>query len=263
MKKTLATLTAFAAFSMVSFAETAVSSANIVGYVKTDTPANNGFKMIAALPFDPGQDTISIQDVIADKDSLTASTNFESADKILVFDGIYSTFGLYAGASSNYWMKAGAAWIVPALPKTPATNQLARGTAVWVKAGAGAPSTNITMSGDVYADNTFTMNVSAGFNMISYPYCSSIKLSDLVISNATASTNFETADKIMVFNGGYTTYGLYAGASSNYWMAAGAAWIVPALPKTAATNELNFGSGFWFRTQTGKTIGFTANYTLE
>jgi hypothetical protein len=264
MKKMLAILIAGVAVTAVSYAATnVVTSANIVGYVQTQSPANNGFKMIAALPFDATQDTVSIQDFIANKGVLTASTNLASADKILIFDGVYSIFGLYAGATSNYWMKSGFAWTIPTFPKTPATNRLARGSAVWIQAGAGAPSTNVTMSGDVYMDNTFTVNVSAGFNMIAYPYCSSIKLTDLVISNATASTNLDSADKIMIFDGVYSTYGLYAGAGSNYWMKSGAAWIVPAFPKTAATNEINFGSGFWFRTGTSKTIGFTKNYTIQ
>ena len=262
MKKTLL-IAAAALVSASAFAQT-VSSANIVGYVKTDTPADDGFKMIAALPFGIGtNETVDIQDVIANTDVLTASTTYENADKLMIFDGSYTSYGLYAGTSSNYWMAAGAAWVVAPLPKTPAAVSLNRGDAIWIKAGSGAPSTNVVMSGDVYADGTISVDVSAGFNMIAYPYSSTINLTDLTITNATASTVFDDADKIMIFDGSYTTYGLYAGTSSNYWMAAGAAWVVAPLPKIPASVDVDLGSGFWFRTDTSKTIGFTQNYTLD
>ena len=262
MKKTLL-IAAAALVSASAFAQT-VSSANIVGYVKTDTPADNGFTMIAALPFADGTNqTVDIQNVIANTDVLTAATTWENADKILVYNGGYAQYGLYAGPSSNFWMSAGAAWTVVPLPKVPASATLNRGSAIWIKAGAGVASTNVVMSGDVYADGTLSVDVVEGFNMIAYPYSSGINLTDLVVTNATASTVYENADKIMIYNGGYASYGLYAGPSGDFWMAAGAAWTVAPLPKVPASVNLDLGSGFWFRSDAEKTIGFTQNYTLD
>ena len=132
MKKTLL-IAAAALISASAFAQT-VSSANVVGYVKTDTPADTGFTMIAALPFALGtNETVDIQDIIADKDVLTASTDYASADKLLVYNGGYATYGLYAGPTNNFWMANGSAWTVAPLPKLPSNVDVDFGSGVWFR----------------------------------------------------------------------------------------------------------------------------------
>lgn len=240
-----------------------VSSANIVGYVQTETPPAGSFDIVSLVQFSDGSNTVHIQDAIGNLSNLNASATWDNADKLITWNGGYATYGLYQPASGGpYWMAAGAAWAVPALA-SPADTFLERGKALWFKTASTGSSTNMTVSGDVFLDESFTVDLPEGFSILSYPYSSSINLTNLVISNATASATWADADKVIVWNGGYVTYGLYQPASgSPYWMAAGAAWAVPALAAPTSAN-IELGKGFWYRSMEAKTIGFSKIYSID
>jgi hypothetical protein len=263
MKKSLAIL-AFAATAFVtSYAQTTVSSANIVGYVQTQTPAEGAYNIISLVQFSDGTDSVNIQDAIANLDALNSSATWDAADKIYIWNGAnYAKYGLFQPATgSPYWSAYGLAWAggSPAV----ADVQLYRGAAVWYATGTGGVATNVTISGDVYLDDTYEVAVPEGLSILAYPYSSSINLTNLVISNATAAATWNNADKIYIFNGSnYSKYGLFQPASGDpYWSAYGLAWAggSPAV----ANVELNLGQGFWYESDTAKTIGFGKIYSIE
>jgi len=240
-----------------------VSSANIVGYVQTETPAAGAFNIVSLVQFSDGSNTVHIQDAIGNMSNLNASATWDNADKIYAWNGLgYNRYGLFQPASSDpYWSVYGTEWIFGTCVSAEA--QLTRGEAIWYATGIGGTSTNATVSGDVYLDDTFDVTVPEGFSILSYPYSSSVNMTNLVISNATASATWEDADKTYVFNGSnYDKYGLFQPVSGDpYWSVYGTEWIFgTCLP---SDKELNLGQGFWYESGNTKTIGFSKIYSVE
>jgi len=265
MKKFLTTIAVTALISGVSFADSnVVSSANVVGYVQTETPAAGSFNIVSLVQFSNGSNTVHIQDAIGNMDVLNASAAWNNADKLITWNGGYLKYGLYQPASGDaYWMASGAGWSIPALASA-ADVELKRGEGVWYLTGTGGSSTNITVSGDVFLDDTFNVDLVGTLTLLSYPYSSDINLTNMVVSNATASATWVDADKVIVWNGGYVKYGLYQPASGDaYWMASGAGWSIPALASPADVS-VGLGQGFWYQAPAGaKTISFIKIYTID
>lgn len=254
-----------AAAAAASFAQNTVSSGNIVGYVQTPTPTAGNFDIVSLVQFSDGSDSVNIQNAIGNLSNLNASAVWTNADKLITWNGGYVTFGLYKPASgSPYWMASGAGWSIPALAKA-ATNNLERGKGVWFQAGANSNPTNIIVSGDVFTDNSFPVNLDGTLTLLSYPYSCDINLTNMVISNATASSKWDNADKLIIWNGGYVTYGLYQPAAGQpYWMASGAGWSIPALAKPTTNVTVSLGKGFWYQSVNGaKTITFNKIYSVN
>ena len=98
------------------------------------------------------------------------------------------------------------------------------------------------------------------------PFSSSINLTGLAVSNATASTVYANADKLVIYDEGYTEYGLYDnGSGETFWMVSGLSWTYPAYyPPSASSVDVVLGNGFWFKTGGyPKTIAFDTNYTVD
>jgi hypothetical protein len=183
---------------------------------------------------------------------------------LITWNGTYTQFGLYEPTSGDpYWMANGPGWSIPSFA-APANVQLDRGKGVWFMTGTGGNATNIVVSGDVFLDDTFTVNLVGTLTLLSYPYSSDINLTNLVVSNANASAAWTNADKIVVWTGTYVQYGLYQPATgSPFWMANGPGWSIPSFAAPANVN-LNLGEGFWYASPSGsKTIGFSKIYTVE
>jgi hypothetical protein len=271
MKKTL-TIAAAALISASAFAQT-VTSANVVGYVKTGTPDAGSFDIIAASQFSDGTNsTISIQDIIGNKDALNAAAypNKANADKIHVWTGSgYTSYGLYDTGTEVYWMDmANGAWNSPFGVAAASTDVIPRGTGLWFETGAGGTSTNVISSGDVFNDGQFDVDLVSSFDIITFPFSSTVSLTNLVVSNAVAAAypNKANADKIYVWTGsGYASYGLYDAGTETFWMDMGnGAWNSPFGVAVEATDTIDLGVGFWYESPAGaKTIGFTQNYTLD
>lgn len=245
-----------------------VSSVNIVGYVQTATPASNKLDIVSLTQFSTGSNSVNIQGHFANMASLRGGRVITNVDRLITWNGsAYVTYGLYqSNAVGPFWMANGAAWTTPALPKTPANVQLARGQAAWFQAARFFPATNVVASGNVYLDGTYSVKLNGTLMLLSYPYSADINLNQLVVTNSYAGRSITNVDRIITWNGSaYVTYGLYQSNSVGpFWMANGAAWTTPALPKTPANVTVNLGKGFWYQTvSTGstKTIGFSCIYT--
>ncbi len=266
MKKILITALLTGLIAGTAFADSnIVSSANIVGYVQTDTPAAGSFNIVSLVQFSNGSNTVHIQDAIGNMDSLNASDTWNNADKLYVWTGMdYDKYGLFQPVTGDcYWSIYNAmVWITKTCVATDA--QLNRGEALWYATGAGGTSTNVTASGNVYLDETFDISIPEGFSILAYPYSSDINLTNLVISSATASDVWGTADKIYFFTGStYEKYGLFQPASgSPYWSTYNAmVWITKTCVPT--DKELALGQGFWYESDSAKTIEFSKIYTID
>lgn len=265
MKKFLTTVVVTGLIAGFAFADSnVVSSANIVGYVQTETPAAGSFNIVSLVQFSDGSNTVHIQSAIGNMDALNASATWDNADKLITWNGGYVTYGLYQPTVGDaYWMADGIGWSFSQFASA-ADVQLARGEGIWYKTGLGGVSTNATVSGDVFLDDTFDVELVGTLTLLSYPYSSDINLTNLVVSNATASAVWAEADKVIVWNGGYVQYGLYQPTvGSPYWMADGIGWSFSQFA-SAADVKIDLGNGFWYRSVEGaKTIGFSKIYTID
>lgn len=263
MKKISVALTILLAASFSTHAQT-VTSASIMGYTKIATPASGNLGIISLVQFSTGSNTVHIQEAIADLSPLNASATWGSADKLIVWNGGYLKYGLYQPVAGDpYWMADGIGWNIPAAASA-ADVELSRGTAIWYATGSSGISTNVLVSGDVFLDDTFDVELIGSLTLLAYPYSSNVNLTNLVVSNATASATWSNADKIILWNGGYLKYGLYAPAAGDpYWMADGIGWNIPDAA-SAADITVNLGSGFWYQSPAGaKTIGFSKIYSAD
>jgi hypothetical protein len=222
MKKTL-TIAAAALISASAFAQT-VTSANIVGYSKTDLTASQ-IKILA--PQFPAANTNGV--TLAD-----AFSGVVDLSKVHTWDGTQYASYLYSSVGGG-WFDAGTF--------APADNVLIeQGDAVWLENGA--TTTNVVMSGDVPADASIDVTVVAGINMVANPYPVKLALVDI------PNTFFASADKIHVWDGStYTSY-LYNGGN---WYNAGT---------FALSNDvtIDVGQGFWLEVASGGTLTFNKQY---
>lgn len=213
MKKSLAFLTAFAAFSMFSFAET-VSSANIVGYNRITIPSNN-YALV--------------------------STAFISTNNTI--EGIFGD--LPTGSSVLFWDPVAQGYA--SVSKTRAgwgdggTNTIERGSGVFVKLPEGVESVDITASGDVPNDSSVTYFTLEGYALLSYPYPS-----DVPFGNTALATNSLTGDSISFWNNGWQTYSKTRAGWGDF-----------------ATNTLELGQAFFYRSSTTTQIDEAKPYNLE
>jgi len=267
MKKLMITLTM--ALGVTAYvAADSVTTGNVLGYVKTAAPAADGFEIISIASFGTN-DTVSIQDAIMNLEDLNASTVKENADKIIVWSGSgYTKYGLFDdGGTNSYWMETGESGWLFAGSATPATGiTLSRQDAVWFQTGTGGTVNSIVTSGSVRDDNQFDVPVGEGFTLLAYPFTSSINLTNLVVSNATASVTKENADKITVWTGtGYAKYGLFDdGGTNSFWMSTGESGWLFASSAAPTSADLPLGKGFWYESADGaKTLGFEQIYTLS
>jgi hypothetical protein len=258
-----------------------VSSANVVGYIKDNTPASGAYDIVS-LGILGDSDTVDLQQAVANMADLHASGSILGnaagaialADKLHVWNGSgYTTYGLYAGTSSNFWMSSASIGWSKAGSAAPSSATITRGSGVWFQTATGASSTNLLAAGEVPNDGTYEIALPGEYSLIAYPYASTINLQQLVVSNATASGSIlgnaagaiALADKIHVWSGsGYTTYGLYAGTSSNFWMSSASIGWSKAGSAAPSSANIDLGKGIWYQSVDGaKTIGFTQNYNLD
>lgn len=257
---------ATAAVACAASIASAVTSANVVGYVKDTTPAAGGFDILNLAPF--GTNVVSIQDAIGNLSELNASSVKANADKLHVWTGSgYSSYALYDTGSEVMWIDLNSfAWDFGASFATPAVFDFVRGQAAWYESGAGGTPASAVRSGEVPNDGSVQVDVSGTFAMLSYPYSASINLKDLVVTGASASSAKDDADKMHVWGGaGYSSYGLYDTGSEVMWIdLTSFAWDFGASFATPADADIDFGKGVWYESATGaKTLEFSQNYTID
>lgn len=275
MKKML-TVAAAALIGASLFAET-ITSANVVGYVKTQTPPAGVYSIVAISQFGDGStnNTINIQDAIGNLSELNADvagSRKKNADHLFIFTGSgYNHFALFQPESGKpYWISSDhPIWYIQGEEVTPSTYTIDRGTSCWFQTAESGSSKALLSCGDVYLGKTFKMAINSGYTLVSYPFSSEISLDDLVIANATAAkagSRKAGVDQIAIFTGkGYDHFALFEPSSgAPYWTSAeDPAWYIPGEDAAPATEKIKLGEGFWYKSETPKEISFQTNYTID
>lgn len=198
MKKLVMTGVVLACAASIVTAQT-VTSANMVGYNKG---AHTGFQIIAT-QFDTGDNT----------PEGVFGAELPVGSKIYVFNGAYtiSTFQPGFFGSPDFWDNA---------------LDIGQGVGYWVEVPAGTHA-SIT-SGEVYAQDTVSTSIVAGFQLVSYPYPVVRTVTQLGFSPT-------VGDKIYKFDGAYTisTYQPGFFGSPDFW---------------DNNFSIGVGEGFWYET---------------
>jgi hypothetical protein len=120
------------------------------------------------------------------------------------------------------------------------TNTIPRGVGFWIRCPPPV-STNLTVLGEVPGSGsaaTSTVNLSAGFTLVAYPYPVPRSLSQTTIGQ-----NAQNNDELFIWRGsGYSTYAFSGGswADEDTW--------------EAADPVLSPGQGFWYKSGTAKAV---------
>jgi len=235
-----------------SAATDTVSSANIVGYVKKDIPP--GQYTLLGVNF--GDDMQTLVDVLG-TNQLRSSSDFATADRVMLFDTVSATYKRYALKSPQnqyYPCNTVAEWYTgsAANPVIPV------GTGMWIVPASGATTTNtIYISGDVITAPTSVVSIVEGYQLVSYPFSSDMALSAISTSNLTKNADFTKADRIVVWNGNaYKRYGLKN--DGNWYSCETVAEWYTSAPET--NRVLRIGEGFWLISQGVKTYVVPSPY---
>ncbi len=252
MKKILSATLIAGLFSGAAFAQTTVSSANIVGYVKRDIPP--GQYTLLGVNF--GNETQTLIDVFG-TNQLRSSADFATADRVMLFDKISAVYKRYALKSPQnlyYPCNTVMEWYTGA-----ATNPaIPAGTGMWIIPASGASTTNtIYMSGDVVTAPTSVVSIVEGYQLVSYPFSSDMTLGSISTSNLTKSADFATADRIIVWeNNTYKRFGL---KNDGKWYPCNT--VMEWYTAPAETNRvLSLGEGFWLISQGTKSYVVPSPY---
>jgi hypothetical protein len=221
-----------------------VYSVNIVGFQQVQLPDAGQF-MLSAVPFSTGEsNTLSS---IFGTNTLKQSGNYLLCDRVILFNEGTQTYETWAQFTDGQFYKAGSLseWnqSIAGDPIVPA------GRGYWILSASDAPADRtLTYSGNVVVDESVSVSVTEGFQILAYPFSSDIALEDLafVDSGAVSAENYLSADRILLYeDGAYETYALY---TDNVWYKAGSAaeWN-QSIPATDVT--IRQGQAFFYQSQ--------------
>lgn len=202
-----------------------VSSANIVGYVQTETFAAGQFQILAPQFLQAPTNGIALGDAFGDVPDLTV---------------VYTWNGTSYKAYTYY--EAAPGWLDSIF--TPSDGVIIeQGDAVWLKSTA---VTNVIMSGDVPQAGSITNVLAAEtFNLVACPYPVEMTLGDI---NTNSLSDLDVA---YVWNGSaYKAYTYYEAAPG---------WLDSIFtPSDGVT--IAVGQGFWLNSAAGGTLIFDKQY---
>ena len=246
MKKTLTLLAIMAAIGPAWGAE--VVSSNIVGYNKLTLQA--GYNLLGNNWNLVGGEDGNVTDVLDAKDlsGLDSQGNFTSQIQIWEGDGyaFYGWAGYVGDATYDYkWLNQSTL--------EPVDLPAPKGTAFWIKAGAAA---DVTFSGEVATNETYTIQVSAGYNLLANPFPETISIQQIQSENLSgldAQGNFTS--QLQLWEGdGYAFYG-WAGYTGD--PAYDYKWLNMSTLEPATGVNIDIGTGFWIKTGSNANIDFT------
>lgn len=248
MKKMLALLIAGTALTAASYAQTTVSSANIVGYVQRTLPPNSKY-ILVGVNFTANGGDPTLKDVVG-TNQLRAAANYFNADRVVVWDkqaaryqayAMYTDKEFYPCNTATQWANASAT--NPVVPL---------GSGFWIISAGGSTTTNtLYFSGDVVTEQSMPISLSAGYQLVSWPFSADQSIATMTTTNMTKDSNYFNADRIVVWTGtAYQQYGLYT--DGNWYPCNTATEWVNALSETDRT--ISLGEGFWFIAKTAKTV---------
>ncbi len=235
-------LIASACVAVSTLAQTGeVYSLNIVGFQKVNALGSSGL-LLGSTPFD--RDAATLDNVLGTNG--VAGTTLGSADNCLMYDKYtqsYLQYWLLANANptlNRHWRSAaGLATNVYILP----------GQGFWYRNRASS-NTVIVLAGDVVDVTAVTNVVVPGLQMLAYPFSTSIRMTDLTLTNGVAGATLGAADNIMIYvptNQSFSQYWLFSSANpalNRKWRSSSG----------LATNVfIDSGQGFWYRSRLSTT----------
>jgi len=232
MKKMLALLIAGTAITAVSYAQTTVSSANIVGYAQVTVPSN-GYVMVA-YNFETGNGVTYFEDVFGTNQLISSSRSY-NCEVVYMWDTVEQQYKQFAQYNGKTYSTTTNGW------KVAATNPVVTG-GFFIKSVLNQTTNHVIyLSGNVPTSSISSVGIVGGgnFNLISYPFSSDIAISNLNIQGATAGTRTYNADTI--YKWADNTYKQYALYTNGLWYNV-AQWKV-----TPTTDTVNLCEGFWYK----------------
>ena len=235
-------------------------SSNIVGYQKV--ALDPGYNMIGMQFVEVGSGDAKALADAATLDSSMAGFDEDGfyATELMVWkNGNYTTFG-WSGSSGTDVLGDDSLdnkWLDKDLEET--ADELAAEDAVWIKAEKVG---TVTVCGQVPSEDTVTVPLSAGYNMVANPYPKTVKVADFGVLSANMAGFDEDgfyATELMVWkNGNYTTYG-WSGSSGTDVLGDPSLdnkWLDKDLEETNDT--VDFGHGVWIKAASAGSITFSA-----
>ncbi|MBQ8571030.1 MAG: hypothetical protein IJ444_05940 [Kiritimatiellae bacterium] len=215
--------------------------------------------MIGSQFLNVGASTKDINDFIIDgSDLLGLDDDGEYQTKLRVWTGTgYQTYGwLDADDGTNNeapdWNNT---WLLNDFSDI-AIENMELGKGVWISVGQVG---TITLAGEVNNNDTYTIDVVQGLNMIANPFPTTISIQNIKCDLAGLDDDGEYQTKLRVWTGtGYQTYGwLDADDGTNNeapeW---NNSWLLNDFSDLAKIT-LKVGQGFWFDSPTAGTVTFT------
>jgi len=249
MKKMVAILIAGAAFSAASYAQTnTVSSANIVGYVQRTLPPNNKY-ILVGVNFTANGGDPTLKDIVG-TNQLRAAVNYFNADRVVIWNkqtARYQTYAMYTD-KEFYPCNTMAQWNTAS-----ATNPVVPlGSGFWIISAGGSTTTNtLYLSGDVVTEQALPISLSAGYQLVSWPFSADQSIATMTTTNLTKAANYFNADRIVVWTGtAYQQYGLYTDGD---WYPCNTMTEWNNAP-SETDRKISLGEGFWFIAKTAKTV---------
>jgi hypothetical protein len=238
---------AAAAAATTALAQGPVYSVNIVGFQKV--ASSNLFTQVSN-PF--RQEDSTIGGVVGDQ--LTGGFDFDSGDNIFTWNG--SSYNRYFLAENTGLPEFDGKWLDENLEE--ATEELPPGKGFWIV----NRNTNdtVVMVGDVVSDASIVTAIQPGFNMVSYPFSTSVAINSSnfnmnVTAGFTGGVDFDTADTIFIWNGSqYVRYFLVdVGVDpelDNKWVDENLEIV---------TASIDPGQGFWVRKLGANSVNWVVN----
>lgn len=233
MKKSLI-IAAVALIGISAFAQS-VSSANVVGYVRKDTPAEA--LSIQGVPF-LGTNTATVAELFG--------SSMPLGTKIYVYDeGDYSAIETYSVVGSGIPPN-----ITYTTNWTPGTASIDGTTGFWVSLPAGSSATTNLFSGDV-VNEFVSITIKPGLNLIAIPYSS-----DTIWTNTALAQSAVIGDKVYAWDNATQEYDVI-----NQYSVVGSG-IPPNITYTTNWTDtamtLDIGEGFWYNSS-----AVTTNVVVE
>ena len=224
MKKLVMTVAVLACAASIVSAQT-VTSANIVGYSKEAAAAGN-FQLVAA-QFNAGT-----------AGGMTLGEAFGEVgdqDQVLFWNG---------GGYTTYIYWAGWGWYDITGSVLSDDVLIPEGNSVWIKDVSGG-GMEVIIAGEVPSASSMTNTLSTGFNAVSNPYPTELRLGDIPL------VSLSDGDRALLWNGSsYTTY--------IYWVGWGWYDITGSILSDDVVVEV--GQGFWLDSAAGGELVLTKQY---
>jgi len=221
-----------------ALAQGPVYSVNIVGFQKVANPA--GAFNLSGNPFT--KPSMTVQDVVGNQG--TGGDGFGNSDNLLLWTGTTYKQLFLVGQGIDPLLDG--KWVDENFE--PSTDVLAPGAGFWFK-NNGA-STNVVLVGDVVSAATVDKSINPGFNLLNYPYSTTVTINSAAMNlnaaaGCTGGDGFGNADNIYVWNGSQYVQFFLVGLGIDPLL--DDKWVDENFEPTTAV--INPGQGFWYKRQ--------------